>query len=89
MASALGWFAACASFWMVDNRAKVRIATGLGVLVSLTFVLMKVLPVIPGHFTRAEWIAFGTWVVLGGALHWGRSKVALVYTAEGEKLRQR
>src|SRR5437660_9363330 len=27
MASALGWLAACASFWMVDKRAGVRIAT--------------------------------------------------------------
>ncbi len=73
MASAVGWFAACASFWMVDSRARVRIATGLGVLVSLTLVLMKVLPVFPGHFSPAEWIAFGIWVVLGAALHWGRS----------------
>jgi amino acid transporter len=73
MASAVGWFAACASFWMVDNRARVRIATGLGVLVSLTLVLMKVLPVFPGHFSPAEWIAFGIWVALGAALHWGKS----------------
>jgi amino acid transporter len=89
MASALGWFAACASFWMVDNGTRVRIATGLGVLVSLTFILMKVLPVFPGHFSLAEWMAFGIWVVLGAALHWGRAKVLLVYTAEGEKLRKR
>lgn len=73
MASALGWLAACASFWMMDNRTGVRILTGLGVLVSLTFVLMKALPVFPGHFSFTEWIAFGIWVVLGAALHWGRS----------------
>ena len=73
MASALGWLAACASFWMVDKRAGVRIATGLGVLVSLVFILMKVLPVFPGHFSPAEWLAFGIWIVLGAALHWGRS----------------
>jgi len=73
MASALGWFAACASFWMMDNRIGMRIATGLGVLVSLIFVLMKVLPAFPGHFSPAEWIALGIWVVLGAALHWGRS----------------
>ena len=34
---------------------------------------MKVLPVFPGHFSPAEWIAFGIWIVLGAALHWGRS----------------
>jgi hypothetical protein len=58
---------------MVDNRARVRIATGLGILVSLTLVLMKVLPVFPGHFSPAEWIAFGIWVVVGAALHRWRS----------------
>ena len=73
MASALGWLAACASFWIADKRTGVRIVTGLGVLVSLTFVLMKVLPVFPGHFSPSEWIAFGIWIVLGAALHWGRS----------------
>jgi basic amino acid/polyamine antiporter, APA family len=73
MASALGWLAACASFWMMDNRTGVRILTGLGVLVSLTFVLMKALPIFPGHFSFAEWIAFAIWVVLGAALHWERS----------------
>ena len=73
MASALGWLAACVSFWIVDRRAGMRMVTGLGILVSLTLVLMKVLPVFPGHFSPAEWIAFGIWVVLGIALHWGRS----------------
>ena len=73
MASALGWLAACASFWMIDNRTGVRVLTGLGVLVSLIFVLMKVLPIFPGHFSRAEGMAFGIWVVLGAVLHWGRS----------------
>ncbi|HEY6945870.1 MAG TPA: APC family permease, partial [Candidatus Acidoferrum sp.] len=72
MASALGWFAACASFWMIDKRAGMRTVTGLGILVSLILVLMKVLPVFPGHFSPAEWIAFGIWVALGAALHWGK-----------------
>jgi len=26
---------------------------------------MKVLPAFPGHFSPAEWIAFGIWVGLG------------------------
>lgn len=69
MASALGWFAACVSFWMVEKRAATRIVTGLGILVSLMLVLMKVLPVFPGHFSPAEWIAFGIWVALGFLLH--------------------
>lgn len=69
MASALGWFAACASFWMVEKRVAMRMVTGLGILVSLMLFLMKVLPVFPGHFSLAEWIAFGIWVGLGLILH--------------------
>jgi basic amino acid/polyamine antiporter, APA family len=73
MASALGWFAACASFWAVEKRAGIRMVTGLGILVSLILVLMKVLPVFPGHFSPAEWLALGIWVGLGAALHWKKS----------------
>jgi len=65
MASALGWFAACLSFWMVEKRASMRIVTGLGMAVSLLLFLMKVLPGVPGHFSPAEWSAFGIWVGLG------------------------
>jgi basic amino acid/polyamine antiporter, APA family len=65
MASALGWLAACVSFWMVEKRVAMRMVTGLGILVSLMLFLMKVLPVFPGHFSPAEWIALGIWVGLG------------------------
>ena len=65
MASALGWFAACLSFWIVDKRASMRIVTGLGIAVSLLLFLMKVLPAFPGHFSPAEWIALGIWIGLG------------------------
>jgi len=73
MASALGWFAACLSFWCVEKRAGMRAMTGLGILVSFTLFLMKVLPVFPGHFSPAEWFAFGIWIALGAALRRGRS----------------
>ncbi len=68
MASALGWFAASLSFWFVEKRASMRIVTGLGIAVSLLLFLMKVLPAFPGHFSPAEWIAFGVWVALGFVL---------------------
>lgn len=73
MASALGWFAACISFWLVEKRISMRVVTALGIAVSLLLFLMKVLPVIPGHFSRAEWIAFGSWLALGAALYRGKS----------------
>jgi len=65
MASALGWFAACLSFWIVEKRMSMRIVTGMGIAVSLLLFLMKVLPAFPGHFSLAEWIAFSVWVSLG------------------------
>ncbi len=72
MAAAMGWFAACLSFWMVEKRASMRIVSGLGIAVSLLLFLMKVLPVFPGHFSPAEWIACGVWIGLGLVLHVGR-----------------
>jgi basic amino acid/polyamine antiporter, APA family len=69
MASALGWLAACLSFWLVEKRFSMRVVSGLGIVVSLLLFLMKVLPVIPGHFSAAEWIALGIWLALGAFLH--------------------
>ena len=73
MASALGWFAACLSFWIVEKRTSMRIVTGLGIAVSLLLFLMKMLPVFPGHFSPAEWIAFAIWVLLGAILYRGKA----------------
>jgi APA family basic amino acid/polyamine antiporter len=69
MASALGWLAACVSFWLVEKKTSMRAVTGLGIVVSSLLFLMKVLPVIPGHFSLPEWIALGTWLALGGLLY--------------------
>jgi hypothetical protein len=49
-----------------------RIVAGLGIAVSPLLVLMKVLPAFPGHFSPAEWTAFGIWVALGLVLRSGR-----------------
>jgi amino acid transporter len=72
MASALGWFAACLSFWFAEKRVPIRIVTGMGIAVSLLLILMKVLPAFPGHFSPTEWTAFGIWVALGFALRSGK-----------------
>jgi basic amino acid/polyamine antiporter, APA family len=69
MASAVGWLAACSSFWMVEKRLRLRLIATLGILVSLLLVLMKWLPVIPGHFSIAEWIALAAWLVIGLLMH--------------------
>lgn len=69
MASALGWLAACLSFWFVEPHLRMRIVTGLGICVSLLLLLMKLVPAFPGHFTHAEWWALAIWLILGAALH--------------------
>src|SRR5579863_5254090 len=69
MASALGWLAACLSFWLIDPRLRMRLITSLGIGVSLLFVLMKLIPAFPGHFTHSEWIALAIWLTIGAILH--------------------
>jgi amino acid transporter len=68
MASALGWFAACISFFMVESRSGLRLVAGIGMLVSAMLILMKLVPAIPGHFSRAEWVALAVWLAIGLAL---------------------
>src|SRR6266849_3551711 len=65
----VGTLAACVSFWLVEKRISMRVVTGLGIMVSLLLFLMKVLPIIPGHFSLGEWIALGIWLSLGTILH--------------------
>ncbi len=75
MAAALGWFAACISFFLVESRAGLRAIAFLGMIISALLVLMKLVPAIPGHFTLAEWIALVVWVAIGLLLHrWPRAR---------------
>ena len=39
-------------------------STGMSA-VSVAIILMKIVPGVPGSFTRAEWLAFATWTALG------------------------
>ncbi len=73
VACAIGWTAACASC-LALARARSNViplsATERGMavfalLVATALVLMKIVPVIPGHFTFYEWIALGIWILLG------------------------
>lgn len=69
LASSYGWFAACLSFLLIEKSPRLRVISGLGMAVSLTFILMKILPAVPGHFSHTEWIALAVWIALGSALH--------------------
>ncbi len=76
MAASLGWLAACASFFAVEKTTRMRVIAAVGAVVSLLLVLMKLLPIIPGHFSGAEWIALTVWIVLGMVFHASRRRVA-------------
>jgi len=65
VACAVGWMAACASYLLMKPSGLDRMAAAFGILVTLAMVLVKVLPLVPGHFTRYEWIALAIWAGLG------------------------
>jgi len=64
LAAGVGWCAACLAFLRLRPGGGRGYAM-LGAVVSLGIVLMKVVPAIPGSFTRAEWIALAAWCALG------------------------
>ena len=65
MASAVGWLAACAAYWAMKPRFGQRAVAMAGVVVGTLLILIKVLPFVPGHFDRNEYIALGLWCLLG------------------------
>ena len=65
VASASGWLAACAAYYAMGPAFRERVVAAVGVLVGLLMVGMKVVPLIPGHFSLSEWIALAGWCVLG------------------------
>jgi amino acid transporter len=69
MASAFGWFTTCLSFFLIEPAPRLRLIATLGILISLLFMLMKLLPIFPGHFSPAEWIALASWLAIGLLLH--------------------
>jgi len=79
-ASAFGWLAACVSMVLVLHNyvlpsTRLRIVAIFGSIASLALVSMKFLPIVPGHFTEAEYIALAIWLLLGLVL-WRRKKLA-------------
>lgn len=67
VASALGWTAASAAYYAMRPPTAQRIIAALGVLVGLSMILMKLVPALPGHFNRYEWLALALWVAAGWA----------------------
>jgi amino acid transporter len=69
--SAIGWMAACASYFRMKPFFLGRAAAIFGLLLTSVMILAKVVPVVPGHFSRPEWIAMGIYGFLGYLL-WTR-----------------
>jgi basic amino acid/polyamine antiporter, APA family len=68
LASASGWLLASLSFLLFETRPGPRSLSAIATFVALCLVLMKLLPVFPGHFSEAEWIALALWLVVGAVL---------------------
>jgi APA family basic amino acid/polyamine antiporter len=47
------------------SPSKLRIVAAFGAVAALALVLMKFLPMFPGHFSVAEYIALGIWLLIG------------------------
>jgi APA family basic amino acid/polyamine antiporter len=74
VAAAVGILAACAAYYRIVNDIRQRCVAVVGGAVGLLMILMKVLPEVPGHFNRYEWLALGVWVALGVVLgRWPKS----------------
>ncbi len=65
VASASGWLATCAAYLWMRPAAMQRLIAGLGVVVGLALVLMKLIPIVPGHFSGWEWLTLALWIILG------------------------
>jgi len=69
VACAVGWMSACASYSCMAKDFGGRAAAIFGMIVTSLMILVKVLPLVPGHFTRWEWVALGIWAGLGCLAH--------------------
>jgi APA family basic amino acid/polyamine antiporter len=82
VACAIGWAATCAAYLALGRRGShrgiplsivARMIAVFALLVGVAMALMKVVPIVPGHFTIYEWLALGVWVVLGAIAYQARA----------------
>jgi len=74
VAAAIGWMAACASYFCMKPSMAGRAAAVFGILMTALMVLVKIVPVVPGHFTKYEWMAVGIWAMIGAAMRMSASR---------------
>ncbi|HEV2714897.1 MAG TPA: APC family permease, partial [Terriglobales bacterium] len=85
VACAIGWSAACAACLALARAQPAVMSLSsaqhalawFGLAVGFAMALMKLVPLVPGHFTIYEWLALAIWIVLGTALaRTGKASVA-------------
>ena len=74
ISAAVAWMAACASYYRMKPPWSRRAAAVFGLIVTSAMVLVKVVPLVPGHFTSHEWIALAIWGGLGAAIRASRQR---------------
>jgi amino acid transporter len=74
VASAVAWMAACASYYRMKPPWRRRLAAVFGLIVTSVMILVKLIPMIPGHFTSHEWIALAIWGAVGVAVRTSRQR---------------
>jgi amino acid transporter len=74
VASAVGWMSACASYYCMKPSFRGRAAAVFGLLITSAMILVKIVPIVPGHFTKYEWMALAIWLGLGFLLRVSRGQ---------------
>jgi amino acid transporter len=71
MCSALGWSVTCLAFlrFRKTGLQKERWIAITGATVAILFLLLKLIPQIPGSFGRWEYLALILWLLFGYTLH--------------------
>ena len=83
VACAVGWAATCAAcLALARSRSDLirlsvaqQAVAAFGLIVAFAMAMMKIIPAIPGHFTAAEWLALGIWIVIGVLAALARKKM--------------
>jgi len=65
VACAVGWLATCAAYYKMKPSPGERLVAAAGAVVGLLLILMKIVPMVPGHFSGYEWLALAIWIGLG------------------------
>jgi amino acid transporter len=78
VACAIGWAATCAASLALARTSHgdafqmsfgERAVVWFGLAVGTAMALMKLVPLVPGHFTVYEWLALFAWIAIGAVIH--------------------